>query len=60
MTEKEFREQMQQLYFEELAVRRNPEELAKIVTKKQALRREYRKSLFEEMTKKKEEERKFK
>ena len=55
MTEKEFRQQMQELYYLELAVKRNPEELAKVVTKKQELRRTYRKSLFEEMQKQKEE-----
>ena len=55
MTEKEFRQQMTELYYLELAVKRNPEELAKIVTKKQELRRTYRKSLYEEMQKKKEE-----
>lgn len=54
MTEQEFRQQMQELYFLELAVKRNPEELAKIATKKQELRRTYRRSLFEEMPKRKE------
>ena len=34
MTEQEFRQQMQELYFLELAVKRDPEELAKIATKK--------------------------
>ena len=43
------------MYFLELAVKRNPEELAKIATKKQELRRTYRRSLFEEMPKRKEE-----
>ena len=54
MAEKEFRQQMQELYYLELAVKRDPEELAKVVTKKQELRRTYRKSLFEEMQKNKE------
>ena len=54
MTEKEFRQQMQELYYLELAVKRNPEELAKIVTKKQELRRTYRRSLFEQMQNNKE------
>ena len=54
MTEQEFRQQMQELYFLELAVKRNPEELAKISTKKQELRRTYRRSLFEETPKRKE------
>lgn len=53
MTEQEFRQQMQELYFLELAVKRDPEELAKIATKKQELRRTYRRSLFEEMQKSK-------
>ena len=54
MTEQEFRQQMQELYFLELAVKRNPEELDKIATKKQELRRTYRRSLFEETQKRKE------
>ena len=54
MTEQEFRQQMQELYFLELAVKRDPEELAKIATKKQELRRTYRRSLFEGMQKNKE------
>ena len=54
MTEQEFRQQMKELYYLELAVKRNPEELAKITTKKQELRRTYRKSLFEEMQNNKE------
>lgn len=54
MTEQEFRQQMKELYFLELAVKRDPEELAKIATKKQELRRTYRRSLFEEMQKSKE------
>ena len=49
MTEQEFRQQMQELYYLELAVKRDPEELAKITTKKQELRRTYRRSLFEQM-----------
>ena len=53
MTEQEFRQQIQELYFLELAVKRDPEELAKIATKKQELRRTYRRSLFEEMQKNK-------
>ena len=55
MTEQEFRQQMQELYFLELAVKRDPEELAKITTKKQELRRTYRHSLYLEMQKQKEE-----
>ena len=54
MTEQEFRQQMKELYYLELAVKRDPEELAKITTKKQELRRTYRKSLFEEMQNQKE------
>ena len=53
MTEQEFRQQMKELYFLELAVKRDPEELAKIATKKQELRRTYRRSLYEEMQKSK-------
>ena len=54
MTEQEFRQQMQELYYLELAVKRDPKELAKITTKKQELRRTYRRSLFEQMQNNKE------
>lgn len=54
MTEQEFRQQIQELYYLELAVKRDPEELAKITTKKQELRRTYRRSLFEQMQNNKE------
>ena len=55
MTEQEFRQQMRELYYLELAVKRDPEKLAKVHQQKQELRRTYRRSLYEEMQKQRKE-----